>query len=200
MNYLFLDTCSSRVIISFIKDNKIIFNVNEKNDNNLSSKLMVLIDDSFKKNNIKPTDIHKIFVANGPGSFTGIRCGVTVAKTLAFLLSVPIVGISELEVMASGYNYPVCPIIDARRGYVYGAIYDGVSVIKGDCYISYDELIKNIDCKVVSYDNYENALEPKVDIFKLIKKHEKETIDPHLLVPNYLKKTEAEENLNAKRN
>ena len=100
MNYLFLDTCSSRVIISFIKDNKIIFNVNEKNDNNLSSKLMVLIDDSFKKNNIKPTDIHKIFVASGPGSFTGIRCGVTVAKTLAFLLSVPIVGISELEVMA----------------------------------------------------------------------------------------------------
>ena len=48
-------------------------------------------------------------------------------------------------------------------------------------------------------DNYENALEPRVDIFKLIKKHENETIDPHLLVPNYLKKTEAEENLNAKR-
>ena len=81
-----------------------------------------------------------------------------------------------------------------------GAIYDGVNVIKGDCYISYDELIKNTDCKVVSYDNYENALEPRVDIFKLIKKHENETIDPHLLVPNYLKKTEAEENLNAKRN
>ena len=60
MNYLFLDTCSSRVIISCIKDNKIIFNINEKNDNNLSSKLMILIDDSFKKNNIKPTDIHKI--------------------------------------------------------------------------------------------------------------------------------------------
>ena len=122
--------------------------------------------------------------------------GVTVAKTLAFLLSVPIVGVSELEVMASGYNYPVCPIIDARRGYVYGAIYDGVNVIKEDCYISYDELIKNIDCKVVSYDNYENALEPKVDVFKLIEKHENETIDPHMLVPNYLKKTEAEEKLN----
>ena len=90
MNYLFLDTASSRVIIAFIQNNKIIFNVNLKNDNNLSSKLIVLIDENFKKNNLKPTDINKIFVVNGPGSFTGIRCGVTVAKTLAFLLNIEI--------------------------------------------------------------------------------------------------------------
>ena len=199
MNYLFLDTASSRVIISFIRNNEIIFNVNLQNDNNLSNKLMVLIDENFKKNNLKPADINKIFVVNGPGSFTGIRCGVTVAKTLAFLLNIEIASISELETMASGYDEVVCPIIDARRGYVFAGIYDGVKNLAPDRYISYDEITKGFKGKIVSYD-YENAYEPKVDILKLINKYKDESINPHLLVPNYLKKTEAEENLNAKRN
>lgn len=199
MNYLFLDTASSRVIISFIRNNEIIFNVNLQNDNNLSNKLMILIDENFKKNNLKPADINKIFVVNGPGSFTGIRCGVTVAKTLAFLLNIEIASISELETMASGYDEVVCPIIDARRGYVFAGIYDGIKNIAPDRYISYDEITKGFKGKIVSYD-YENAYEPKVDILKLINKYKDESINPHLLVPNYLKKTEAEENLNAKRN
>ncbi len=199
MNYLFLDTASSRVIISFIRNNEIIFNVNLQNDNNLSNKLMVLIDENFKKNNLKPADINKIFVVNGPGSFTGIRCGVTVAKTLAFLLNIEIASISELETMASGYDEVVCPIIDARRGYVFAGIYDGIKNIAPDRYISYDEITKGFKGKIVSYD-YENAYEPKVDILKIINKYKDESINPHLLVPNYLKKTEAEENLNAKRN
>ena len=199
MNYLFLDTASSRVIISFIRNNEIIFNVNLQNDNNLSNKLMVLIDENFKKNNLKPADINKIFVVNGPGSFTGIRCGVTVAKTLAFLLNIEIASISELETMASGYDEVVCPIIDARRGYVFAGIYEGIKNIAPDRYISYDEITKGFKGKIVSYD-YENAYEPKVDILKLINKYKDESINPHLLVPNYLKKTEAEENLNAKRN
>lgn len=199
MNYLFLDTSSSRVIIAFVKDDNIIFNINLKNDNNLSNKLLVLINDNFKEHNIKTQDINKIFVVNGPGSFTGIRCGVTVAKTLAYLLKIEIAPISELEAMASGYNEIVCPVIDARRGYVFGAIYNGINNIKKDEYISYEELTKDFNGKIVSYD-FENTYEPKVDILKLIQKHKNENIDCHMLVPNYLKKTEAEENLDAKRN
>ena len=199
MNYLFLDTASSRVIISVIRNNEIVFTVNLKNDNNLSNKLMVLIDENFKKYNLKATDINKIFVVNGPGSFTGIRCGVTVAKTLAFLLNIEITAISELETMVSGYDEQVCPIIDARRGYVFAGIYDGVKNLAPDRYISYDEITKGFKGKIVSYD-YENAYEPKIDILKLVNKHKDESINPHLLVPNYLKKTEAEENLDAKRN
>ena len=236
MNYLFLDTASSRVIISVIRNNEIVFTVNLKNDNNLSNKLMVLIDENFKKYNLKATDINKLIceytintkkthsqklmpmienmlnisdlnineidliaVCEGPGSFTGIRCGVTVAKTLAFLLNIEITAISELETMVSGYDEQVCPIIDARRGYVFAGIYDGVKNLAPDRYISYDEITKGFKGKIVSYD-YENAYEPKIDILKLVNKHKDESINPHLLVPNYLKKTEAEENLDAKRN
>lgn len=199
MNSLFLDTASSRIIIAFIKDSKIIFNINLENDNNLSNKLMTLIEENFKKSNINIKELNKIYVVNGPGSFTGIRCGVTVAKTLAYLLNIPIACISELEVMSSGYDEEVCSVIDARRGYVYGGIYKGIDNISEDKYILFDDILKKFHGKVVSYD-YENTLKPKIDILKIIEKHKNESINPHLVVPNYLKKTEAEENLNAKNN
>lgn len=199
MSSLFLDTSSSRIIVAFVRNNDIVFYVNIQNDNNLSNKLMVLIDENFKKYDLKVRDIDKIYVVNGPGSFTGIRCGVTVAKTMAYLLGIPIAFISELEVMASGYDEVVCPVIDARRGYVYGGIYNGTSNIRADEYILYDDLLNSFTVKFVSYD-YDNTYEPKVDILKLISKHKDESIDPHMVVPNYLKKTEAEENLSAKGN
>lgn len=199
MRYLFLDTASSRIIITYIKDSKIIFNVNEKNDNNLSNRLMNLIDENFKRCNINVNEIDKILVVNGPGSFTGIRCGVTVAKTLAFLLNIEIACVSELEVMASGYNEKVCPVIDARRGYVYTGIYDGINNLNDDKYVLYEEVLKTFNGKIVSYE-YDDAFEPSIDIFKIIEKHKDESINPHMVVPNYLKKTEAEENLNAKVN
>lgn len=198
MNYLFLDTSSSRVIIAVIKNNDYIFNVNLPNDNNLSNKLMVIIDENFKKYNLKPSDINKIFVVNGPGSFTGIRCGVTVAKTMAYLLNIPIATVSELEVMASGYDEKVCPIIDARRGFVYGGIYEGIDRLIDDQYILYEDLVDGFDGKIISYDY--DGFEPKVDILKIISRHKDDVVDVHLLVPNYLKKTEAEENLNDKGN
>ena len=66
-------------------------------------------------------------------------------------------------------------------------------------YSNEEELTKDFNGKIVSYD-FENTYEPKVDILKLIQKHKNENIDCHMLVPNYLKKTEAEENLDAKRN
>lgn len=199
MKSLFLDTSSSRVIIACVEDKNIIFNINLKNDNNLSNRLIVLIDECLKEHKLCVNDINKIYVVNGPGSFTGIRCGVTVAKTMAYLLNIEIECISELEVMSSGYDEIVCPIIDARRGFVYGAIYNGVDNIREDEYILYDDLINNFNGKVLSYD-YENTYAPKVDLIKLIEKHKNNSISPHLVVPNYLKKTEAEENLDAKRN
>ena len=196
---LFIDTCTKYLILALYKDNDVIEYLQIEADNNLSVLLLPKIDELLKKANLKINDVDRIYVVNGPGSFTGIRCGVTVAKTLAFLLNIEITAISELETMVSGYDEQVCPIIDARRGYVFAGIYDGVKNLAPDRYISYDEITKGFKGKIVSYD-YENAYEPKIDILKLVNKHKDESINPHLLVPNYLKKTEAEENLDAKRN
>ena len=135
MRYLFLDTASSRIIVSIVQDSKILFYKNEENNNNLSNRIMVIIEEAFNACFMSPNDIDKIFVVNGPGSFTGIRCGVAVAKVMAYLINVPVASISELEVMCSGFTERVCAFIDARRSYVYGAIYEKLVNIKKDSYI-----------------------------------------------------------------
>ena len=66
---------------------------------------------------MKPADIEKIVVAKGPGSYTGVRIGVTIAKTLAWTLNIPLVGISSLEVLAAGvgryFDGYISPLFDA---------------------------------------------------------------------------------------
>jgi len=193
MRYLFLDTASSRIIVSIVQDSKILFYKDEENNNNLSSRIMVIIEEAFKTCSMSLNDIDKIFVVNGPGSFTGIRCGVTVAKVMAYLIKCPVATISELEVMCSGFDEKVCAFIDARRSYVYGGIYENLNNIKQDYYILYDNLVKDFDGVITSYE--EGFVNPKIDILKLIDKHKNDSIPVHKLVPNYLKLTEAEENL-----
>jgi tRNA threonylcarbamoyladenosine biosynthesis protein TsaB len=193
MTYLFIDTCNS-FIISIIKDYKIIY-INKDLSNTLTSnKVMPIIDEAFKTTNLKINDVDKIFVVNGPGSFTGIRVGVTIAKTISYCLNIPLIKLSELELLAtSATNCYVMPIIDARRGYVYGAIYDkDLNIYFKESHILLDELKNKLSDNYNVVDNYDN-----IDLIKLIKKHENdETINPHELKPNYLKNTEAEEKLN----
>ena len=154
-----------------------------------------VIKEAFREANIKPKDLDKIFAVNGPGSFTGIRVGLTVAKVMAWSLNIPVVPISSLEVIASTPNDGTnIALIDARRGYVYAGAYDkDLNPIMEDKHILLSDI--KIDGTYVSYDNFE-GLKPNIDILKVIKKHEKDKkVNPHTLNPKYLKLTEAEENL-----
>lgn len=196
MTYLFIDTANS-FIISIIKDNKIIYYKNDISNSDTSSKVMPIIDEAFKSSNSNINDIDKIFVVSGPGSFTGIRVGVTIAKTIAYSLNKPLIPLSELELLATTNTNSeyIAPIIDARRGYVFGAIYDkDLNICFEDSHILLDELKTKFKENTTIVDNSDN-----VDLIKLINKHEFDTpINPHTLNPNYLKKTEAEEKLNDK--
>ncbi len=195
MIYLFIDTSSKNLIISIVKNMEMIYYFYEENIKESSSKIMPILDEGFKKTNLKPNDINKIFIVTGPGSFTGIRVGLTLAKVMAFSLNIPLIPISELELLSTiSNNDIIVPMIDARRGYVFAGVYDNkLNNIKPDEYILKEELLNKIT-------NYEIVTDGKPDILKIIKKHEKdEPINPHLIKPNYLKLTEAEENLNDKR-
>lgn len=193
MKYLFIDTCSNSLIISTIINNKIDYFFIDKNNNDTSSKVMKVIEEAVPDIKI----IDKIFVVNGPGSFTGIRVGVTIAKTIGFCLNIPIIELSELELLATtntDTKYNVA-LIDARRGYVYAGIYDkDLNCYMEDQHILLNDIKYPIDYTIInSYDN--------IDLLKIIKKHEfDEPINPHNLNPNYLKRTEAEEKLDDKRN
>ncbi|MGE5456315.1 MAG: tRNA (adenosine(37)-N6)-threonylcarbamoyltransferase complex dimerization subunit type 1 TsaB [Ignavibacteriales bacterium] len=202
MNYLFIDTSSSNVVVAIIKDTNIVSCFNKKVDMDLSVNIFPIITEVFNESKMVPNDIDTIFVVTGPGSFTGVRIGVTIAKTYAWSLKKKIIPISSLEFIATtpfDGEY-IVPLIDARRDYVYAGIYDSKLDIKNkDEYISLSELINKVpkDSVYVSYDIINiDHIKPNIDIIKIIQKHKNdEDVNPHSLNPDYLKRVEAEENL-----
>lgn len=202
MRCLLIDTSSFFINVAIIQDDNVLFNYNEKIQKDMSSKIMPIIKKGFDSVSFEISDIDKIFVVNGPGSFTGLRVGVTVAKTIAWSLKIDLIPISSLEVIAStpsDKKYRV-GIIDARRGNVFAGIYDdNLNIIKNDQFISYDKLKEELtdDYEIFGLDD-KNI---KPNLIKIIQKHiTDQSINPHLLKPNYLKLTEAEEKLNDNRN
>lgn len=197
---LLIDTSISIPTIAIIKDDIVLCKYHEKIDSDMSAKILPIIDESIKSVNIELKDINKIFVVTGPGSFTGVRIGVTIGKTIAYSLNKEVVPLSSLEFMSSietNKKY-IIPMIDARRGNVFGAIYDNsLNCIKKDSLINKEELLKDInnDYLLVSYDNIETSVMPNQNLIKIINKHINDVgVNPHDLKPNYLKLTEAEEN------
>ncbi|MET3196957.1 tRNA (adenosine(37)-N6)-threonylcarbamoyltransferase complex dimerization subunit type 1 TsaB [Bacillus sp. OAE603] len=127
MTVLAIDTSTNVMGISLLKDESVIGETITFINKNHSVRLMPAIDALMKECNIKPKELTKIVVAKGPGSYTGVRIGVTVAKTLAFSLNIPIVGVSSLKALASNGRYfegLVCPIFDARRNLLFTGLYD----------------------------------------------------------------------------
>lgn len=206
MKYLYLDTSTSYLYAGVVSENELLSEIKDKLDNNLSTFSLFLIEKMFNELQITPKDIDKIIVVNGPGSFTGVRIGITIAKTWAWALNIPIITISSLLAMAISYNenkYKI-PIIDARRGYYYAAIYDKDNkVFLKDCYIKREELmeeINNLNGKfsfIASSSLEEATIRYNPDILKIVNFVKNAQItNPHAVNPNYLKLTEAEEKLN----
>ena len=98
---LLIDTCTKNVCIALFKDKTLMDKVVYSNQIDLSSNFMVLINNIFTKNNVKIEDVDKFFVAVGPGSFTGIRIGVTCAKVMAWSLKKDVIPFSSLELLAT---------------------------------------------------------------------------------------------------
>lgn len=200
---LVIDTCTNNVIIGLLKDKQIIDQRNDINDKSLSTNFTVWVKQLLDRNNLIPKDIDTIFVAVGPGSFTGIRVGVTFAKVLAWSLNIKVVPFSSLELIAStSENDVIVPLIDARRDYVFAGIYDkNLNSLMEDKYILLtdlqNELKKYENIEFISLDEFDfDTIKPNVDITKVVEKHFFDTgVNPHSLNPNYLKRTEAEEKL-----
>lgn len=202
---LFIDTALSYIRIALFKDDKQIDSINEKCEKNMSAIFDSKVEELFRRNNLELTEVNKIYTVTGPGSFTGIRVGMTFSKVLAMALKEKITPISELQVLATtNTNKLKAPLIDARRGYVYSGIYDeDLNAITEDKHILLEDFLNiNTNVEYISYDSFEHisTTEPKIDFEKIISKNkEKKQIDHEVLTPNYLKLTEAEENLRKKK-
>lgn len=126
MKVLAIDTSTSVMGIALLDNEKVYAEMITNLKKNHSVRLMPAIDQVFGEIGWTPNDIDLIAVAKGPGSYTGVRIGVTTAKVFSWSLDIPLVGVSTLETMAYGHHYfsgVISPILDARRGQVYTGLY-----------------------------------------------------------------------------
>lgn len=206
---LFFDTSSDLLKVSLIKDNNIIFDKELHTKNDHSSYLVPTIDEAFKSNNIDFKELDEIIVGNGPGSFTGTRISIAVAKTYAFSFNIPVYMISSLEELIydnDGYDFYV-PIIEEKKENLYFSIFDkDRKRVMDDTYSSTEYMYKKLeelDGKILlislsdkEYEKYD-TVKASINALNIMKNIDvnNEKVNPHLLKPNYIKKIEAEAKL-----
>jgi len=191
---------------------------------NHSVRVMPAIQTLMNECSIKPGDLSKIVVAEGPGSYTGVRIGVTIAKTLAWTLKIPMSGVSSLEVAAASagryFNGYVSPFFDARRGQIYTGLYkfdhQGIQTAKEDQLVMSADWVRTLnemDSRILFTSNdlhlHENVIRAELGdkaVFAAITElnprpaelavlgKDKESVDLHSFVPNYIRMAEAEAN------
>ncbi|MBQ9124572.1 MAG: tRNA (adenosine(37)-N6)-threonylcarbamoyltransferase complex dimerization subunit type 1 TsaB [Acholeplasmatales bacterium] len=191
MYSLIVDSSTKILYVCLMNNNDIIFEKYLEGRNDHAINIVSSVDDALKAANITSSQLDEIICGVGPGSYTGVRMAVTVCKMLAVFMKKPLYKISTLKLMSSGSNGITLATIDARRGNAFAQIIDINSnkVILDEALYSYLELDSyNIDSKV------------KEDSFKVnpvyVLNNKELVNEPHLLVPNYLRDTEAERNLN----
>lgn len=126
MFVLGIDTSNTTLSVALVDGDVVVAEITESTKNDHSKRLMPAIERLFASTDKTPKDLDLIAVAQGPGSYTGVRIGVTVAKTMAWTLNKPLVGVSSLEVLARNLveDALVIPLFDARRETVFAGVYD----------------------------------------------------------------------------
>lgn len=143
---LAFDASAKSASVCLIRDEKDLSSISIANGNTHSEELMALMDKLFLQENADINEVDNIYIANGPGSFTGIRIALSIAKGLAHAINAPLYPISTLAALSyhgKDHQGIVCPIMDARRARVYTAIYDGFGgkVLLEPSALAFDELV-----------------------------------------------------------
>jgi len=123
---LAIDTSTSIAGVCLFSEDGIIGEFLMNNLKSHSKNLVPMVDELLKYVNVEMEDIDVIAVSLGPGSFTGLRIGLSVAKGFSYSLGKPIVGISSLDGLAQNvahFDGIICPMIDSKNGQVYTALY-----------------------------------------------------------------------------
>ena len=129
-----IETSTNICSVCIAKDGNIIAKKESSEDKSHAKLLTLFIEDLFKEQKLSASDLDAIAVSKGPGSYTGLRIGVSVAKGLCYAKDLPLIAINTLQAMASGIiskisaddlnNSIIVPMIDARRMEVYSAFFD----------------------------------------------------------------------------
>ena len=159
----------------------------------------------------KPTDLDRIVVAEGPGSYTGLRIAVATAKTLAQTLKIDLVGVSSLlALVPEEIEGLAIPVMDARRNHVYAGFYQEDQLVYPEAHLSFEAVLERVKgAEKVTFlgeveafrEQIQEAL-PSAQMVETLPDAVRigrlgltnEAVSVHGFVPNYLKRVEAEEN------
>jgi len=223
MNILAIDTSNQAMGVAILKDDQIIGEMITNIAKNHSVRLMPAVEQLMKEVAITPEQLDKIVVAKGPGSYTGVRIGLSSAKSLAWALGIPIAGVSSLEVFAYQgrfFNGPICTFFNARRGLVYSGVYtwqeNHLETLYQEENVLMDELLgqlakENKPVLFLSPDIsvFKDTIKEKMGSLAVIPEGPYHVANPghlglagwnrnpsptHALTPNYLRLAEAESN------
>ncbi len=166
MIILAIDTSTDDLSLAILKDDRLAAKFHKKAHRRHSILLVPMIEKLIKKVKLKLNEIDCFAISVGPGSFTGLRIGVTVVKGLAYALKKRIVAVPTLDVIAynaKSFKGVICPVLDARKNKVYACIYrsDGKYLKRLSKYLllPLEELLKKLDKydKVVFLGDYNTA-------------------------------------------
>jgi len=124
---LALETSSLVSSIAVLKEDKLLAELNIESTKHHSELLVPHIEELLKMASIEKSGLSAIAVSTGPGSFTGLRIGLATAKAMAYVLNIPVIGVSTLKGLAWNLRVEgalLCPLMDAQKGNVYTALYE----------------------------------------------------------------------------
>jgi tRNA threonylcarbamoyladenosine biosynthesis protein TsaB len=128
---LCIETATEICSVAIAKNGETIALLEDTQGNNHASQLHILVAKVLEQSKLQLSDLQAIVISKGPGSYTGLRVGVSAAKGYCYALQIPLIAINTLQSLANGFwqnnpNYSglVCPMIDARRMEVYGALFN----------------------------------------------------------------------------
>ena len=126
MNVLALDTSNKAMSVAVVQDGVLLAETDLNKMRTHSEQLLPAIDNLVRLSGLTPEDLDRVAVAQGPGSYTGLRIGVTTAKTLAYTMNIELVGVSSLATIAANVrdaSAMIVPVMDARRSNVFSGVY-----------------------------------------------------------------------------
>lgn len=214
MRLLHIDTSNQPLSVAITEGNEVLAEFNSGMRINHSITMMSQIESLLEYTKLEMKDIEGIVVAKGPGSYTGLRIGVTAAKTLAYTLNIPLYAVSSLAAIAATvrmHEFLLVPVIDARRNHVYAGIYryKGIKLelVEDDTYISVDDLNQKLKEQHLPYlfigmDAEKLAEQLKGPSYYCIPRsaemrrliNESSLVSAHTFEPTYLRISEAERN------
>jgi tRNA threonylcarbamoyladenosine biosynthesis protein TsaB len=193
---LCIDSATKFLYIALYDNNECLGKYYSAGSNDHSVQLMINIEKILKNNKVKVSDLDEIYVGVGPGSYTGLRIGVVVAKMFGWNDNIDVFTVSSLALIASSSDQETLLLseIDARRGNSFLGLYKQekqlLSLVDSEKLVSLEEYKNSIKDEFVSISfgepNFIKCIQSGLPI---------KVEDIHSLNPNYLRLTEAERNL-----